>query len=166
MKLADLFKRSHTVDRPMLPLRVLGDRVLVALPPRDATEVDQGFAVEDLQQTESGLLLAKPVGRFDLETATRGIVMQLGEKPDGIDRADVLALLDELCADRCFSEGTVREGVQAMAPAPFDVQVGDCVLIPPSAGEGLELGGIHYVILRESEIIAVVEPLKEDQHAA
>ena len=38
-----------------------------------------------------------------------------------------------------------------------DVQVGDVVLFPPSAGQVLEYDGQRYLVLAEDELIAVLE---------
>lgn len=125
-------------------MRVLGDRVLVALPP-----------VVDEITTASGLVLVKDPDRF--HTPTRGIVVALGEKLGTVDLADVLATLDEQeRADEWMYDEIVR-AVSSLASAPFDVQLDDCVLFPASAGEEIEEDGIRYVILRESDILGVLE---------
>lgn len=128
-------------------INVLGDRVLVALPPR----------VDEIV-TASGLVLMKDPDR--LHAPTQGIVMLLGEKSGTVDLDDVAALVMEAP----FANGpyvdpkALLRAVQALRPAPFDVAVGDCVVFPRSAGEQVHLDGVDYVILRESEILGVVEP--------
>jgi hypothetical protein len=154
-------------------LKVLGDRVLVALPPKAETQDETtGYTVQDLKRTESGLFVAKPTDVFNVEIATYGIVTQLGEKSQTVDLEEVLAAvgrgyveLDEPMRPLTFSREAVDAAIRALAPAPFDVQVGDCIVFPPSAGERLLIDGsdVEYVILRESDIIGIVEP---KEHAA
>jgi co-chaperonin GroES (HSP10) len=156
-----------------LPLRVLGDRLLVALPPKAETQDEQtGYTVQDLQQTASGLYLAKPTDQYNVEIATRGIVVQLGDKRGVVDLDDVRAEVNEwfmACDSFGWTWGGAKDAVDRvlteMAPAGFDVAVGDCVLFPPSAGEQIQDGDITYVVLRESEIIGVVEPHTKDEAA-
>lgn len=126
-------------------ISVIGDRLLVQLPADDNQTVSPG-----------GIVLVKDPDRF--HTPTRGIVVQLGEKADAVSLDDVLSLVDELCQERSFSEGELRIGLGAMRSAPFDVQLGDCVLFPVSAGEAVVMDGIEYCILHERDVIGVVEP--------
>ncbi len=142
-------------------IRVVGDRVLVALPPRVDETVSAG-----------GIVLVKDPDRF--YTPTRGIVVALGEKSGMVDLDEVLAIVDthreecvrhecgrldgECCVGTCES---MAEDVKALAPAQFDVQIGDCVLFPQSAGEEIRDGEIEYVILREADILGVLEPLQK-----
>ena len=127
-------------------MRVLGDRVLVALPP-----------AEDEKVTASGIVLVKDPDRF--QTPTRGLVVALGEKTGTLDREEVLSIL----ADAGVGAGPfvdllgLANTIAALGPAPFDVALNDCVIFPAGAGEQYEDGGIQYVILRESEIIGIVE---------
>ncbi len=100
-------------------VRVLGDRVLVAVEPF-TTEVT----------TPGGIILTKDP---DLaKTPTRGIVVQLGEQAH---------------------------------TRPYEVQVGDCVLFSAFVGEAVQDGALEYVILREADILAVVDPLKKETAA-
>lgn len=127
-------------------ITVLGDRVLVALPPR-----------EDQIMSPGGIVLVKDPDRF--YTPTRGIVMQLGEKARTVDLDEVLSIV------ACHYDGTNAEHlfpqISALTSAPFDVQLGDCVIFPQGAGDELREAGIDYVILHESEIIGIVEPKHE-----
>ena len=134
-------------------IRPTGDRVLVALPPR-----------EDETTSAGGIVLVKDPDRF--YAPTRGIVVALGEKTGTVDLDDVLALIDA-CSN---VDGTMtalemtglKNDAGRLSPAPFDVEVGDCVLFPKGAGEEIHDGGLAYVILREAEIIGVQEPLQKD----
>lgn len=133
-------------------MRVIGDRVLVALPP----EVDE-------VTTASGLVLVRDPDKY--QTPTRGIVVALGEKTGVIDVAEARSALVEFFARPDWLSSvatTLREDLDAllssMQPAAFDVAVGDCVVFPRASGEEIEQDGIQYVILRESEIIGIVEP--------
>lgn len=132
-------------------MTVFGDRVLVALPPREDEIVSAG-----------GIVLVKDHDRF--YTPTRGTVVALGEKTGTVDLDDVvMALVDCGCDSdaSCKQDGYQRlliDAVRALYPARFDVECGDMVIFPRSAGEQIHDDGIEYVILRESEIIGVVEP--------
>lgn len=128
-------------------IRLVGDRVLVALPPN----------VDEIV-TDSGIVLMKDPDRF--HTPTRGIVVALGEKTGTFEADEVFSLIWEAP----FVNGPVIdpvaliEAVKTLRPAPFDVELGDCVLFSQSAGEEIEDAGIRYVILRECEILGVLEP--------
>ncbi len=129
-------------------IKILGDRVLVLLPDSEPELV-----------TDSGIILTKdPDYR---KVPTRGIVAQLGDKPWTCELGEVLAALTAWeCSDGYDFE--VRKAVLQLKPAPFDVAVGDCVLFSPGDGEEVELDGATYVILREAEILAVVNPIEHE----
>lgn len=146
-------------------IRVLGARVLVALPPR-VTEVT----------TDSGLVLVRDPDIF--RTPTKGIVLQLGRKSNTCDLDEVRSTVhtwvveqlkeaaSEYLAHVVYSSlervgDDIDRVLMHMQPAPFDVQVGDCVLFLPSSGELIVEGDIEYALLHESEILAVCEPQKE-----
>lgn len=131
-------------------IRVLADRVLVLLPPKESETT-----------TESGLVLIKDP---ELRSQTRGIVVALGEKLGTVLIDDVMALFDETLASAEQPED-FRGGLIALKPAPFDVAVNDCVIFPASAGESIDDGGLHYVILHEYDIIGVLEPLSKTEAA-
>ncbi len=156
-------------------IQLLGERVLVALPPKDQIEAQDaatGYTYRTGGATASGLVLAKPTDRYDVETTTRGIVVQLGRKKATItlDAAEdaIMRFFDDLAKAKLNYELPARQvcnGIlntfEQLAPAPFDVQVGDCVVFAPSAGNQFQLADVTYVILTESEILGVVEPTKE-----
>jgi co-chaperonin GroES (HSP10) len=141
-------------------IRVLGDRVLVALPPRD-----------DETTTASGIVLVKDPDRF--YTPTRGIVMQLGEKETRVELDDVRAELNEQRRQfeqmaQTYAGPSLREvfddidrALMTLQPAPFDVNVGDVVIFSASAGDQITQDGIDYVLLREDEILGVVDANSE-----
>lgn len=141
-------------------IRVLGNRVLVALPPKEAETV-----------TESGLVLMRDPER---KQQTRGVVVALGERRDVVELDDVLSKFFEqrrqfeemarVYATPYFTEvfDDMEQKLSTMRPAPFDVALGDVVLFPASAGEELRDGEIDYVILHESEILGVLEPLQKE----
>jgi co-chaperonin GroES (HSP10) len=151
-------------------IRVLGARVLVALPVKEhQQEASTGYTYQSGQTTASGLILAKPADVYNVELATRGIVMQVGDKRGLVDLDDVRAEINEFfLSDVEYGASTqaVRIAVDRllmkMAPAGFDVEVGDCVVFPASAGEQFTYeDGINYVLLHEEDIIGVIDPLKE-----
>lgn len=126
-------------------MTVLGDRVLVALPPREDETVSAG-----------GIVLVKDPDRF--HTPTRGIVVALGEKTGTVDLDDVLAIFDGVSDYSDWMVQAFKDELSSLRPAPFDVECGDMVIFPRSAGDQIHDGGVDYVVLRESEIIGVVEP--------
>ncbi len=134
-----------------MPMTLLGDRVLVALAPRPEQIVSEG-----------GITLVRDP---DLKAQTQGIVTALGVKSDSVSIDEVLALLDETFQASSWNDDEVRATFKRLGPAPFDVMVGECVLFPASAGEEVEMDGIRYAILSESDILAVVEPEKNEAAA-
>jgi len=161
----------------MTTIRIIGDRMLVALPPKDVEQdADTGFTFNKKGESPSGIIIAKPTEQYDVEAATRGIVMQLGEKRGFVAIDQVLDAMrdyrqkevDRLTAEKggtwwlTFSpESHMPEVLSALSPAPFDVAVGDCVVFAPSSGEQFVLDGINYVILREADVLGVLAPLSE-----
>lgn len=138
-----------------MAIRILGDRVLVALPPK-ATEV----------QHESGLTLVRDP---ELRTETRGIVVAIGEKSQDVKLDDVLECITAIHDQEpglINWHQYVPHVLKKLRPAPFDVAVNDCVIFAPSAGELIEDDYLRYVILRESDIIAVIEPYRDEQEVA
>lgn len=133
----------------MIPIRLLGPKVLVALEPK-ATDVEDATRMHyhDKGHTASGIILAQPTDMYDPDDHSRGMVMALGEKK-GLVQLDAVK--------RALREG---QSLDRLAPAPFDVEIGDVVLFSPSAG--ISLGeddeGVTHVILLESDITAVIQP--------
>lgn len=139
-------------------MRLLGDRVLVLLPPRDDSREDAtGYSYQREETTASGLILAKPTDAYDLETATRGIVAQLGSRQGLIEVEDAVSAVQEFGADVAGSLRALRR----QAPAAFEVEVGDCVVFPPSAGEQIDYDGRSYVILRSEDVLARLDPKEQ-----
>lgn len=130
-------------------MRVLGDRVLVALPPEP-----------EERTTESGIVLIRDPDI--LRTPTQGIVVALGEKSGTVDLDELRAAVAE-ALDQGFdwvTRDALTRLIASLAPAGFDVAVGDCVCFDVSAGDEFEDHGVRYVVLREAEIIGVVTPLR------
>lgn len=131
-------------------IHVIGPRLLVELPPREAETV-----------TASGIILTRDP---DVRAPTRGIVVRIGDKRNTCDVDDVRAEVHTWFLDHpeesnvLYVRHELDRLLMKLAPAKFDVEVGEMVLFPASAGERVELDGIEYVILHESEVIAVVEP--------
>lgn len=138
-------------------MRILGDRVLVLLPPRvEALEDVTGYSYQPEDTTASGLILAKPTDAYDLTMATRGIVAQIGTRKGFVD-------VDEAVSAVLACGSDIAAGVRAIrraAPAPFEVQVGDCVVFPPSAGEQIDVDGHSYVILRSEDVLARLDAVE------
>lgn len=148
-------------------IRLIGDRVLVLLPPK-ATQQDPetGYSYQD-KGSSGGIILARPVDTYDVEIQTRGLVTQLGVKRNTCDldavRSEVHTWFVEESAAWLKQPGgylgdEIDRVLMKLQPAPFAVQVGDCVIFPPTAGEVIESGGHRYVILNESDILGIVEP--------
>lgn len=125
-------------------IQVLGDRVLVALPPEPEETT-----------SASGLVLVRDPDR--LKTPTCGLVVRLGEKTGAVTLDAVLRVLDEQQREDDWLYDETVAAVKRLAPAPFDVAVGDQVLFASSSGEQVRLDGVNYVILREDDILGVVE---------
>jgi chaperonin GroES len=92
---------------------------------------------------KSGMILVRPI-------APRPVACGALELADVYYAAEtsgtVIALADAFACPDCGAK-----------KAP-QVSVGDKVLFPPSAGSQFELGGVTYLLLQESDVIAVVEP--------
>lgn len=145
-------------------IRVLGNRVLVALPPKVHKQEDSiGFTYQPKGVTETGIILAGESDAADIIIATRGIVVQLGQQDQRVDLDDVRAAFDSVYCETGADIGDAMRAVLALAPAPFDVEVGDCVVFAPSTGDTLSLDGIDYLILRESDILGIVEPTGKER---
>jgi co-chaperonin GroES (HSP10) len=145
-------------------IRILGDRVLVLLPKAE-TEIT----------TVSGLVLIKDPDAA--RVPSRGIVLQLGEKRGTVDLDRVRAAVRTWFTDestRVFLATPVHRSLdetlgaaldqvlQQLQPAPFDVQVGACVIFSAGAGEEFRQDGLDYVVLREGEILGIVEPIEKE----
>ena len=152
-------------------MRLVGDRILVALQPSEHVQDDvTGYSYKPGDKTASGLILASRADAYDPDASTRGIVMQLGEKRGLVDIDDVRAELNEyfLSDERLddevegpFIKDELDRLLMKMAPAPFDVQIGDMVVFARTSGSGFEYDDVHYVILTEDDILGVLEPKKE-----
>lgn len=146
----------------MTAIRLIGDRVLVALPPKDTEQdAETGYTFNRKGESESGIILAKPTEEYDVECATRGIVMQLGKKTGQVLLEAVIDKMREIAMRRVEGFTNLVDAMNELAPAPFDVAVGDCVVFARSAGDQFTLDGISYVILREADILGVVAPVSE-----
>lgn len=149
-------------------ITVLGDRVLVALPPKvHESDETTGYTYQAGPTTPSGLIVAKPADVYNVDLATRGLVLQVGEKHAQVDVDEVRDVVTATIADR-FNPAhhhpadevghAILEALDALEPAPFSVAVGDCVLFPATAGDQIEVDGVPYVILHESDLLAIVDP--------
>jgi co-chaperonin GroES (HSP10) len=160
-------------------IRVTGDRVLVALPPKEhVQEAVTGYTYQEGSTRASGIVLAKPADVYNVDLATRGIVVALGEKKRTMDEDALLEYVNEFVFEAIVKGGYDRDSETPRlicdaaemraniplrtAPEPFDVQPGDCVLFSPSAGDQINYDGRDFVILHESEIIGVVDPATTD----
>jgi co-chaperonin GroES (HSP10) len=140
-------------------MRILGSRVLVALPPK-----------EQEITTDSGLVLVRDPDR---KQQTRGVVVALGERRGVVEVDDLISAVNEYCIGmddildnrKNWLRDDLSQLVQKRAPAPFDVQIGDVVLFPASAGEVLRVGELDHVLLHESEILCVLEPVQKETAA-
>lgn len=134
-------------------IRVIGDRVLVLLP-EVQTEV----------VTPSGIVLMKDPDLKKLPS--QGIVIQLGEKSNTCDLDEVRSEVHTWFVEHNghhmiavpWADDQVDRLLMQMAPAPFDVSVGDMVIFSTGAGEQFRQDGKDYVVLREDDVIGVLEP--------
>lgn len=146
----------------MIPLRVLGDRVLVK------PDVDPNAP----QQTEAGIYVAKSLaaavmGEDASTSLCRGTVIAVGKPRHPLyDVAEDLAQRIEsvhlmqcarVACDYCDSVHMLRDLVRRQPCC----NVGDDVLFAHDAGQLIELDGTRYIILKEDELLAIVEPEEE-----
>lgn len=144
----------------MIPLKVLGDRVLVR----------PDVLSNAPEQTASGVYLAQSMaaaitGEDYTTSVHRGTVIAVGNPTHSLKHeAEALAL--KLIA----TYGTFADDADAIDAAHMlrdlvrrqpSVCVGDDVLFSHDAGQQITLDGETYILLRESELLAVVEPEKE-----
>lgn len=127
-------------------MRPIGNHVLVALRPEPEETV-----------SEAGLVLVRDPDRY--KTPTQGIVVALGEKAGSVDLEEVRASLAEAKDPtwRSLTIEKINEVLDSFRPSPFDVQVGDCVVFSRSVGDEFSEKGVDYVVLREADILGIVD---------
>ena len=138
-----------------LPIRVLGPRVLI--------QVD--IQSQDVEQTESGILIAKTMaaaidGSDSHESWYEGTVIATGD--DAFDvRPYVLRRLNEAVDDGGLSFVQLKDLIDDIEQLPTertrDFSIGDRVTFSHVAGEQIDIDGQRYLILKESEILGVLE---------
>ena len=144
----------------MIPLKVLGDRVLIR-PDTLANAPEQHGSVFLAQS-----MAAAVTGEDETTSVCRGTVIAVGTPRHPL-KEEAEALADKLdgastwdvCDDERFEDAAhmLRDLVRRH-PA---VLVGDDVLFSHDAGQEITLDGETYVLMREDELLAVVEPEKE-----
>lgn len=141
-----------------VPLRVLGDRVLVQ------PDINRNAP----EQTASGVFIAKSMaaavtGEDATTSVHRGTVIAVGNPKHPLHHeAESLAdLIDpghggpsRCTCEVCDAAQMLRDLVRRQ-PC---VAVGDDILFSHDAGQDTVIDGIAYVILREAEILAIVDP--------
>lgn len=125
-------------------IRIVGPRVLVLLPPNETETM-----------TASGIVLVKDP---ELRTKTRGIVVAVGRKTGQVSVEKVCALIQDEC-QQPRKAAEVIAAVRKLQPPPFDVRVEDVVIFPVAAGDRIDLDGHSYVIVDETDILGILEPL-------
>lgn len=93
------------------------------------------------------------VARIDAEEKTAGGIVIPDTAKEKPAEGKVIAVGPGRVAD----DGSVR---------PLDVKVGDRVLMGKYAGTDIKLGGEDYIILREDDILAVVEQAEKLKKAS
>jgi len=88
-----------------------------------------------------GNILVKPVK--EEEKTASGLIIQSSGKGERPQRGEIVALGTGLIGD----DGKV---------VPFNVKVGDVVLFKKYSPEEIELDGEEYLIMKESDILAIV----------
>ena len=149
-----------------LPLRVLGDRVLIRPDVEDQVT----------EQTDSGLYTAPSLaaavdGSDKTVWYTTGTVVQIGQWPPDA-KAVALAYLQTWLneayeADRVgFPLGYLRELKARLDELPAqrvrDIQVGDRVAFSVQSGHDVTVNGEPFVIMHDSDVLAVIEPALTD----
>ena len=113
----------------------LGDRILIR-PDKQPT------------QTASGLVL------LEKDTPEHsGVVMSVGacEHPDAAQMRESAEFLEDL------GHEDIARLLRRAAGHEASVDVGDHVLFTASAGQELTVDGVRYILMRDAEILAVVE---------
>ncbi|WP_097461251.1 co-chaperone GroES [Mangrovitalea sediminis] len=93
------------------------------------------------------------VRRVEAETTTKGGIVIPDKSAEKSPQADVLAIGD----------GTLLDNGEQR---PLSVKVGDRVLLGQYAGNEITLDGETYLIVRETDILAVIEDVQEQEKAA
>ena len=153
------------VDDPSMtvPLRVLGDRVLIR----------PDVSANAPEALDSGLLVAPSLasavtGEDPTVSLCRGEVMAVGHPRHPLHREAVtLAVRLERYATNGHSDThaeTLRDGAALLRDlvrhAP-SVSPGDDVLFSHDAGQQITLDDELYVLLRDEELLALIEPSKD-----
>ncbi len=93
------------------------------------------------------------VRRLDAETTTKGGIVIPDKSAEKSTQGEVLAV---------GSGALLENGNQR----PLEVKVGDRVLFAPYAGSEIKLDGETYLIVRESDILAVIDAVEAQENAA
>lgn len=140
-----------------VPLRVLGDRVLVK------PDVNSNAP----EQLESGIVLAKSLaaavtGSDPTNSVHRGTVIAVGNPrhPLYLEASGMADRIDKISApdiefDLLDDAANMLRDLVLRQPC---VAVGDDVLFSHDAGQETTIDGETYIIMREDELLAVVEP--------
>jgi co-chaperonin GroES (HSP10) len=144
----------------VIPLKVLGDRVLV-----------KPDVLDNAPEQHGGLYLAKSLaaavtGEDTSTSLCRGTVVAVGNPKHPLaQEAQILALkLQKVYAVDVTEEGAIADAAHMLMDlvrrAPC-CAVGDDVLFSHDAGQEITLDRDTYVLMKESELLAVIEPEKE-----
>lgn len=93
------------------------------------------------------------VRRLDAETTTKGGIVIPDKSAEKSTQGEVLAV---------GSGALLENGNQR----PLEVKVGDRVLFTQYAGSEIKLDGETYLIVRESDILAVIDAVEAQENAA
>src|SRR5690606_10253235 len=93
------------------------------------------------------------VRRLDAETTTKGGIVIPDKSAEKSTQGEVLAV---------GSGALLENGNQR----PLEGKVGDRVLFAPYAGSEIKLDGETYLIVRESDILAVIDAVEAQENAA
>ena len=152
MSTRNTLRDSHKL---MIPIRVLGDRVLVKPDVNDNAPVT----------TEAGIVLAPSLasavtGSDPTLSVSRGTVVGVG-MPRHPLKEEAEALADKLSARIAVASDPESDAVcmlrDLVRRQPI-VSVGDDVLFSHDAGQAIRVDHEDYIILREDELLAVVDP--------
>ena len=93
------------------------------------------------------------VRRLDAETTTKGGIVIPDKSAEKSTQGEVLAV----------GSGTLLENGNQR---PLEVKVGDRVLFTQYAGSEIKLDGETYLIVRESDILAVIDAVEAQENVA
>lgn len=91
----------------------------------------------------------------EIELAVRGprLIIRADDQRETVTPSGLIAIT--------HASPSVIGTVVAIGDRVRDIHAGDVVLFPPEAGQPMDVGGTHYLVLYEEEVLAVWNEEKE-----